>query len=222
MKDNNAQTGAAGGDGRIYIDYDWYAGGIPANVKLGSDVYIDTAYGFAPFFSAEEPGLVLGDASGAYDRTTVVVGPRGRVHVGDYTVLNGTYLVCNDRIRIGNHCLIAWGSVFTDTWGPIAQSPLEARRRALRAAAADPSRRLPPVAAPRPVTLEDNVWVGFDSVVLPGVTLGRGAIIGCKTVITADVPPYAVVVGDPPRIVRYLEPDDTDEARKRALSEYAR
>jgi acetyltransferase-like isoleucine patch superfamily enzyme len=222
MKDNNAQAHAVGQDGRRYIDYDWYAGGIPANVKLGRDVYIDTAYGFAPVFSDQTPGLSLGEASGAYDRTTFVVGARGQIQVGAYTILNGTYLVCHDQIRIGEHCLIAWGSVLTDTWAGIAEASVDARRSVLHAAAADAARRLSPVAAPRPVTLEDNVWVGFDSVILPGVTLGRGSIVGCKTVIGEDVPPYSIVAGDPARVIRRLEPDDTHEARERALREYAR
>jgi acetyltransferase-like isoleucine patch superfamily enzyme len=222
MKDNIPTAAALSEDGRIYIDYDWYDGGIPSNVSFGSDVYLDTAYGFALYCSEHEPGLSLGDATGAYDRTSFVVGARGRIEVGDYTILNGTYLVSNERIRIGSHCLIAWGSVITDSWVGLAHAPLEARRRILGEAAADPLRRLQPLAAPRPVTLEDNTWVGFDSVILPGVTLGRGSIVGCKTVVAEDVPPYAVVAGDPARIIRYLEPDDTPEARAQALRQFAR
>ena len=45
------------------LEYDWYAGGVPANVRLGEHVYIDTSYGFAPFHSEHDPGLALGDAS---------------------------------------------------------------------------------------------------------------------------------------------------------------
>ena len=209
--------------GRRRLEHDWYAGGIPANVRLGAGVYIDTSYGFAPFHAERDPGLTLGDASGAYDRTTFVVGPDGRVNVGAYTVLNGSYLVCNGSIEIGDHCLLAWGSVLTDTWPSGAGSlPVTLRREALRAAAGDPARRLPAFAEPRPVVLGDNVWVGFDAVVLPGVRLGRGAVVGCKTVVAADVPPYAVVVGSPARVVRYLDADDTEDARSRALREYAR
>ena len=85
--------------------------------------------------------------------------------------------------------------------------------------ASDPNRMMPPLEPPLPVVLEDNVWVGFDSVVLPGVRLGRGCIIGSKTVISEAVEPYAVVVGSPPRVVRYLEPDDTEESRQMALRE---
>ncbi len=206
---------------RIYLDDDWYPGGVPANVAIGSNVYLDTSYGFAGFFSEREPGLVLGEASGAYDRAAFLVGRRGTVTVGPYTCLNGSYLICADRIQIGAHCLLAWGSVVTDCW-PGPNVPREVRRAALRAAARDPRRPLPSVASPRPVTVEDNVWIGFDAVVLPGVTLGRGCVVGCKTVIQSDVPRYAVVVGDPPRIIRYLEPDDTEGARTGAMQECCR
>jgi maltose O-acetyltransferase len=204
-------------DARAYLEHDWYAGGIPANVVMGKDVYIDTTYGFASFFSQRNPGLILGDACGAYDRTTFVVGPSGYITVGSYTCLNGTYLVCNDCITIGAHCLLAWGVVLTDTWVELG-APVAVRRALLRAGAADPV-RLPPMGTPRPITLEDNVWVGFDAAILPGVTLGRGCVVGCKTIVTKDVPPYAVVVGNPARILRFLEPDDTDAVRKRALQE---
>lgn len=206
------------------LEYDWYGRGLPPNVRIGRDVYIDTAYGFAPFRSLEEPGLALGDASGAYDRTTFLVGPRGSVHVGEYTCLNGTTIVANGRVTIGAHCLLAWGSVLTDTWlpaGPAAAS-LDARKTLLERAARDPGRHPGGIEPPRPVTLADNVWIGFDSVVLPGVTVGRGAIVGCKTVVTADVAAYEVVVGDPMRAVRRLDPDDTPEARERALIECSR
>lgn len=204
----------------IQLEYDWFGRPLPPNLEIGRDVYIDTAYGFAPFRSEQNPGLVLGDASGAYDRATFLVGPRGRIFVGEYTVLNGTCLVANDRITIGAHCLLAWGSVVTDTWCAAA-SP-EARRAVLQAAARDPGRHPGPAETPRPVTLEDNVWIGFDSVILPGVTVGRGAIVGCKTIVTADVAPYDVVVGDPMRVVRRLAADDTREARERALREHTR
>lgn len=204
-----------------YLAHDWYAGAIPSNVVLGRDVYLDTAYGFASFGSEHRPGLVLGDACGAYDRTTFVVGPQGQIAVGAYSCLNGTYLLCNERITIGAHCLLAWGVVLTDSW-LTPRTPLRARRAALAAVAADPLRRMPAATTPQPVTLEDTVWVGFDAVILPGVTLGRGCVVGCKSIVERDVPPYAVVVGNPARIVRFLEPDDTDAARTAALREYAR
>lgn len=215
----NVRRGAGAG-GRAAVEYDWYAGGIPANVSLGIDVYVDTSYGFAAFFSAREPGLVLGDACGAYDRANFVVGPAGQVTVGAFTVLNGTYLVCNERVAVGAHALLAWGAVVTDTWLPPGDPAhsRERRRAALDRAAADPARRFPQAAPARPVALGDNVWVGFDAVVLPGTTLGRGCVVASKCVVGGDVAPYAVVAGSPPRVVRTLDPDDDDRAREQALA----
>lgn len=51
-------------------------------------------------------------------------------------------------------------------------------------------------------TVGNDVWIGSHCVVMPGVTIGDGAIVGAGSVVTADVPPYAIVVGTPARVVR--------------------
>lgn len=53
------------------------------------------------------------------------------------------------------------------------------------------------------IVIENDVWIGHRAYVRPGVTIQTGAIIGANTVVTRDVPPYAVVVGNPGRVVRY-------------------
>ena len=53
------------------------------------------------------------------------------------------------------------------------------------------------------ITVEDDVWIGYGSKILSGVTLGQGAVIAAGSVVTRDVPPYAVVAGVPAKIVRY-------------------
>jgi maltose O-acetyltransferase len=60
--------------------------------------------------------------------------------------------------------------------------------------------RLPPVT---PITIGDDVWIGTRAILLPGVTVGRGAIIGAGAVVTRDVPEYAIVAGNPARVIRY-------------------
>ncbi len=223
MRKNLIQTAKTAVKGeRRFVEYDWYAGGIPSNVILGENVYLGTSYGFEPFHSEREIGFSLDDASGTYDMASFIVGTGGTIKVGSYTVLNGTFIVCNDSVIIGNHCMLAWGSVVTDTWAGFENAPIEKRREILCFAATDARRRLLPVEIPRPVVLEDTVWVGFDSVILPGVTLGRGSIVGCKTIVSEDVPAYGVVVGNPSRLIRYLDPDDTEEAKKRAFQEHLR
>lgn len=55
-----------------------------------------------------------------------------------------------------------------------------------------------------PVVIEDNVWIGEHACILPGVTVGKGSIIGANAVVTKDVPPYSVVAGVPGKIVKSL------------------
>lgn len=49
----------------------------------------------------------------------------------------------------------------------------------------------------------NDVWIGMDALILPGVTVGDGAVIGAGAVVAKDVPPYAVVAGNPGRVLRY-------------------
>jgi acetyltransferase-like isoleucine patch superfamily enzyme len=57
-----------------------------------------------------------------------------------------------------------------------------------------------------PIVIEDDAWIGFGSTILKGVTIGRGAIVGAAAVVTKDVPAYAIVVGNPARIVGQARP----------------
>lgn len=57
----------------------------------------------------------------------------------------------------------------------------------------------------KPVVIEDFVWCGAQVVILPGVTVGEGAVVGAGSVVVKDVPPYAVVGGNPARILKYRD-----------------
>lgn len=58
---------------------------------------------------------------------------------------------------------------------------------------------------PKPVIIGNNVWVGSDSTILPGVNIGDGAIVGAGSVVTKDIPPLAVAAGNPARVIKYIE-----------------
>lgn len=55
------------------------------------------------------------------------------------------------------------------------------------------------------VVIEDNVWIGERSTILKGVTIGRGSVVGCDSVVTKSVPPYSVAAGNPAKVVKQLE-----------------
>jgi maltose O-acetyltransferase len=54
----------------------------------------------------------------------------------------------------------------------------------------------------KPITIEDDVWIGSKVIILPGIVIGRGSVIGAGSVVTKNVPPYTVVAGNPARPVR--------------------
>lgn len=53
------------------------------------------------------------------------------------------------------------------------------------------------------VIIGDDVWIGTRAIIMPGVTIGKGAIIGASAVVTKDVPEYAVVAGVPAKVIKY-------------------
>jgi len=59
------------------------------------------------------------------------------------------------------------------------------------------------------VTIGNDVWVGMGATIMSGVTIGNGAVIAAQSVVTRDVPPYAIVAGNPARIKKYRFDDDT-------------
>jgi acetyltransferase-like isoleucine patch superfamily enzyme len=58
------------------------------------------------------------------------------------------------------------------------------------------------------IVIEDDVWIGFNATILKGVTIGKGAIVGACSVVTKDVAPYTIVVGNPARIVKTIKPEN--------------
>ncbi|MGL5056657.1 MAG: CatB-related O-acetyltransferase [Fusobacteriaceae bacterium] len=54
-----------------------------------------------------------------------------------------------------------------------------------------------------PIVIKDDVWIGMDSLILSGVTIGQGAIIAAGSVITKDVVPYSIVGGNPAKVIKY-------------------
>jgi len=100
---------------------------------------------------------------------------------------HGCIFAVNKEITIGRGCLIAgFVSIF--------DSPGHATDPGERAAGA-----VVPDEDVRPVVVEDNVWIGYGSVIMPGVTIGQNSVIAVGSVVTSDIPPNTMALGNPAR-----------------------
>lgn len=183
---------------------DWYAGRVPPNVELHLEAYLETTYSFELFRSRQRDAVQVGRGSSIYLGVMFDVGPNGHVSVGEFTLLNGVRIICDQEISIGDYCLISWNTVLMDTDRLPRQA--QARRAELEAASRRQPRRFEATPQVRPIHIASNVWIGFDSCILPGVRIGEGSVVGARSVVVEDVPPYTVVAGNPARVLRQLEP----------------
>jgi acetyltransferase-like isoleucine patch superfamily enzyme len=187
-------------DGRRAIENDWYPGSIPDNVRIDPTAYVGSSYGFSRFRSEHAEALTVGRGATLGDATLLDVGPRGRVRIGEYALITAARIVCDGELEIGDRALISWDTLLMDSYR-VPFDP-DARRRALRG---EPDQEPIPV---RPIRLGALSWIGFGACVLPGVTVGEGAIVAARSVVAEDVPAYVLVAGNPARIVRALERDE--------------
>ena len=219
MRKQLAQAVIQNEKGRSFIEGDWFPWPLPDNLQLDEMSYPDTSYSFTTFYSEKPKAFSLGYASGNYGHGMFTTGKVGEINIGKFVVLQCTRIISNLSVTIKDHCMFSWGSVITDSWMTANTLSPAIRRLMLENASASSNRHIEFI-EPQPVIIEENVWVGFEAIILPGITIGRGAVIGCKTVVSEDVPPYAVVVGNPCRIVKYLEPNDTKEVKQQAIKHF--
>lgn len=143
---------------------------------------------------------------------------RPNIEVGDYTYYHDFdnapdfenrnvryhFEAIGDRLKIGRFCALAHGTSFIMNGANHAMTGFSTYPfhifDAAWMAAFDPASIFDHLRGD--TLVENDVWFGTHSTVLPGVTICNGAIIGAHTVVTSDVPPYAVVVGNPGRVVR--------------------
>jgi len=195
------------------LPWDWYDGVVPGNVVLEGEAYLETSYSFLHFRSEVPEAVRLGHATTVYLGSMFDLGPRARVRVGQFTLVTGAWIICDAEVEIGDYCLIAWNVVLMDTYR--ASLDFAARRRELEQLPARGLRRFIADTPARPIRIGRNVWIGFDCCVLPGVTIGDGAVVGARSVVAEDVPPYTIVAGNPARVIRQIENNESPETNPR-------
>jgi acetyltransferase-like isoleucine patch superfamily enzyme len=216
---NNAAQNIILKNGHRFIENDWSIAALPDNLELGEMSYPDTSYSYTGCFSKKKVGFHLGYASGNYGHGIFITGENGEIIIQKFVVLQSTRIIAELSVTIKDHCMCSWGSVITDNWIHDKTLNSKVRRKILYNAANSGNRNVETGEA-NSVIIEENVWIGFGAIILPGVTIGRGAIVGCKTLVNENVPPYAVIVGNPGKIIKLLEPNDTDEIKKEAIREF--
>lgn len=112
--------------------------------------------------------------------------------IGDHTFINhNAYFMDGAPITVGSFCFIGPNcGLYT------ASHPLNASQRNQGYEKASP------------ITIGKNVWIGGDVIILPGVTIGDGSVIGAKSVVTKDIPPGVLAVGNPCRVLRSITEED--------------
>ncbi|WP_446292059.1 sugar O-acetyltransferase [Vibrio vulnificus] len=113
-------------------------------------------------------------------------------HLGNNVYANFNLTLVDDtHIYIGNSVMIAPNVTIATAGHPI-----------------DPELRRKVAQFNIPVHIKDNVWIGANSVVLPGVTMGENSVIGAGSVVTKDIPANVVAVGNPCRVLRPIGEHD--------------
>ncbi|AMQ01385.1 acetyltransferase [Pedobacter cryoconitis] len=112
------------------------------------------------------------------------------LHIGkDVQINDYVHITAMEEVRIGNNVLLASKIYISDcSHGSYAGNE------------DDSSPEVPPVQrklVAKPVIIEDNVWLGEFVSVLPGVTIGKGTIVGANSVVTKSLPPFVIAVGTP-------------------------
>jgi len=141
-----------------------------------------------------ERGIFIGSNCLLYPRNRIVLGDMeinstANFVAGDHVKINaGGYfsgeggLIIGDYVLIGpNVCILSAGHEYRDIERFIMEQPLTYGR----------------------IQIERDVWIGASSIILPGVKIGQGAVIGAGSVVCKDVPSYAVVVGNPGKVIKY-------------------
>lgn len=132
----------------------------------------------------------------------------GKVSIGDRTFIGGGSFICIDEIQIGNDVMFSWGCTITDNnshshiWSERRNDVLE-WKKGIDENKIGVYKDWSKVKSGK-ITIKDKAWIGFNCIILKGVTIGEGAIVGAGSVVTKDVPDWTIVAGNPAKIIREI------------------
>ena len=165
--------------GGVRWHWGWRLSGFPRFRAYGGRIRIGER------FSAHSRSR--GNAIGVFQPVIITAWGHGaEVIIGDDVGMSGCSITAENRISIGHRVLIGAGALIIDSDAhPVAPG--------------DRAQRLP--ARTAPIEIGDDVFIGARAIVLKGVKIGAGAVLGAGSVVVKDVPPYAIVAGNPAKPV---------------------
>jgi acetyltransferase-like isoleucine patch superfamily enzyme len=166
---------------------DWFERPLPVNVRIDESSHLHSSYAFLHNRSERPCALSIGRASGIYEGSFFELGPRGEVRIGDYCTLVGVLIATNGQVLIGSYAFLAHEVIIADHFAAVPWR-------------FGTTSNIPADQGPC-VVLGDDVWIGAGAILLGGARIGSGAIVGAGAVVDFEVPPNAVVAGNPARIV---------------------
>lgn len=116
------------------------------------------------------------------------------IHMGNNSFANYNVTILDvSPVHIGNNVMIAPHVLITTVGHPLS-----------------PKGRLQGLCTHKPIVIEDNVWIGGHATILPGVRIGKNAVVAAGALVNKDVPANALVAGVPARVLRFLEDDSAE------------
>ncbi len=177
--------------GAAMLEHDWFPRALPENVVIGERSWCYSSFSCLHYRSRRPCGVRIGHDSGIYNGTFFDLGPDGEVEIGNFCTLVGAIISTNSRVLIGDYSFIAHEVVLADSF---AARPPEASNG-------------PTVHST--ISLGENCWIGARAVLLAGAQVGDGAIVGAAAVVAFEIPSFAIVAGNPARIVGWAKESRT-------------
>jgi acetyltransferase-like isoleucine patch superfamily enzyme len=149
--------------------------------------------------------------------TVIFEHENGKVSIGDRVYIGDSKIICKNKITFESDILVAWGVTFYDHNSHSLD--YSKRQKDIIQVLEDFRHHNGNYSMNKdwndvdfkPINIKSNVWIGFDAVIMKGVTIGEGAIVAACSVVTKDVPPFTVVAGNPAKVIKYLDKNESKE-----------